>query len=676
MGRFLLVVLLGSGIVAGIAWYFNLNPGEPKRERPMPGPETTPPTELGNLLFPNAPPAIPEPVPSGPGKKQAAIPPIPAHLQVMDKVDIGPLVEGQILLIGEPVPDDVVALGGVAPFSAYPFRQARVTQGSKDLIVIYRRLQEGRQDLEPDQIVAMLDPAKALHEVAITKAKLEAAKFDYEAAFKVFKEAETRYDIKLKAPRGTYSAEEIREAKLGAEKFELEAEAKKKGITVAENELRQALTTLKQHYIRNTDKHSKIKTIYRNPGDPVKNLETIMHVLSTDYMTADGLVDVQYLSRLTLDMPVIVEPTKEEPFSYVPWRGHKGEINCVAVSKDAKPYFVSGSEDKTAYVWKEGQELPVRVLRHTDAVKAVACSPRGCPRNWCVTGCGDGSIYLWDLDSKDKEPVAFKEGGTEPINCLAFSPDGAYIAVGGDTGLKMWKTEGLEQLDYQLDHTTEGAITALSFTPQGKLVTASRDKMLRVWELYEKGAKLVGQPIIGRSGNVGQLDVSRNGRWMLFDQGKTLQLLSVNDLGRTVGILQNSSASTPFETLALFSPDASLILTAGAPEGRLQLWRCPTNQTRGYEVRQFVPDEKSQVTCAAFANDTYAISGNKNGAVYLWRIPTNDEVQKHRITDAKLTMIAPTVEAGTRQLRIGVKLRNDDHRRLVDGLPVTIVIEP
>jgi hypothetical protein len=132
--------------------------------------------------------------------------------------------------------------------------------------------------------------------------------------------------------------------------------------------------------------------------------------------------------------------------------------------------------------------------------------------------------------------------------------------------------------------------------------------------------------------------------------------------------------ATPFETLALFSPDASLILTAGAPEGRLQLWRCPTGQERGFEVRQFVTEEKAPVTCAAFAHDSFALSGTKTGLVYLWRIPTTEEVQNHRILGAKLTTLGQTVDPGTRQMRVGVRLRNDG--RLIDGRPVTIVIEP
>ncbi len=95
-----------------------------------------------------------------------------------------------------------------------------------------------------------------------------------------------------------------------------------------------------------------------------------------------------------------------------------------------------------------------------------------------------------------------------------------------------------------------------------------------------------------RSGSVGQLDVSSDGRWLLFDQGKALQIRSVAD-GGMINTLQNPGGVIPFETLAQFSPDASLLLTAGAPEGRLQLWQTPTESARGYEVRQFAPREQA-----------------------------------------------------------------------------------
>ncbi|HMF15944.1 MAG TPA: WD40 repeat domain-containing protein, partial [Gemmataceae bacterium] len=369
MGRFLLVLILGSAIVAGIAWGFDLLPKSERKEK-VPEPMSTPKIEFGNPLFPNAKQSVAEPVFNGTGKGLPTIV-IQAHLAVMDKSDAAPQVEGQILFVGEIVPDEAVALGGVAAFSADPFSNAKVNRGTGDLIVMYRRLLED-EPLRADQNVAMLDPAKAMQEAAIRKAKVKVAEFDYEAAYKVFKEADKRYDIALKLRREggpkVIGDEELREKQLGSEKFELEAQSKKEAIQVAINEERQALTVLRQHYVRNpTGKASKIKTIYHSRGDSVKNLEPIMTVFSTDNMMAEGMVDVQYRHRLMLDMPVIVEPTQQEPPHHI-FRGHTMEINGVAVSKGPRPLFVSVSDDKKAYVWQAGQDYPVRVLPHADAV--------------------------------------------------------------------------------------------------------------------------------------------------------------------------------------------------------------------------------------------------------------------------------------------------------------------
>jgi WD40 repeat protein len=167
---------------------------------------------------------------------------------------------------------------------------------------------------------------------------------------------------------------------------------------------------------------------------------------------------------------------------------------------------------------------------------------------------------------------------------------------------------------------------------------------------------------------------------MLFDRGRELQLLSVRD-GRSLCVLQNPAGMVPFETLALFSPDGSLMLTGGAAEGRLQLWRAPTPAARGFEVRQLVTEEKAPVTCAVFSpvplngSDAFAVSGDKEGRVYMWSIPSKDQVDKHRIRNVRLDVVGQAVDAGSRQLPVSVNLNNADGR-LVDGRPVTIVIEP
>jgi hypothetical protein len=111
----------------------------------------------------------------------------------------------------------------------------------------------------------------------------------------------------------------------------------------------------------------------------------------------------------------------------------------------------------------------------------------------------------------------------------------------------------------------------------------------------------------------------------------------------------------------------------------MQLWRAPAEAQRGFEVRQYVTDERAAVTCAAFApaaanGSQFAASGSKDGFVYLWPVPSKQEVDTHRILNVPVKLLAKNVEFGSGQVRLGVEVNNEEGR-LTPGRPVTIVFE-
>ncbi|MCI0639155.1 MAG: WD40 repeat domain-containing protein, partial [Gemmataceae bacterium] len=411
-----------------------------------------------------------------------------------------------------------------------------------------------------------------------------------------------------------------------------------------------------------------------------------MQLFSLDRLMAEALVDVQYMHRIKGDMRVTIEPSQETGEIWK-FPNHVAPITAVAVTKDPKePLIISASEDKTVCVWQRFSRQPLHEFVHAAPVRALAVTGRGAARNLLLTGCSDGSVRLYDLEAPEKKLVKeLKDAHREAITALAFSPDGKFFASGAaDGSIRIWDVEAGLGL-YEFDSAHQGMITALAITPQARLVSAARDNSLRVWALKEKGAV----PEIersGRSGNVPQLGVSQDGRWMLFDHGKILQIRAVDD-GKLVTTLQNPGGAIPFETLAVFSPDASLMLTAGAAQGRLQMWRAPNETERGYEIRQLVPPEGAAVTCAAFSpwaglssNASFAVSGTKEGLVYMWPVPTKEEVHTHPIRDVRVKVIQAGQDPSTRQVRIGVEVPNPvtalyPKGRLIPGRPVTIVIE-
>ncbi len=688
MRGFLFTIALSFGAGAGVVWYADLWP-----EFGLLGGEIAADAEdlltrvlkdPGPLLYP-ATPARPA-VNAALGQLKDPIV-IEGHNVILEKQDVPSKRAGQLLFIGEPLADGV-------PPPAGPANRAKMILDGKDVFVRYLRLEEGAR-VKEDQIVAMLDHSLALNDWMIKKAKIDAAHADHDAAQKTRMEAQARLDryeqLRLQG-KNFVTPEEYSGAVLARDRYRYEEVAKKAAITQAELEAEQALLIFKEHEIRNKIPGvSIIKTIQKHRGEAVKEQETVLQLYNISRLRAEGLIDIQYLDQLRQGMRVSLEPVEEQP----PLRmlaEHRGEITSMAVSGDGQnALIVSASMDGTLRVWSPTRGRSLRILYPPSSVVTVACSPDRGGQRWLLAGSASGRLFLWDLANNADQP-AWDSGMSErnphrdAVTALAFSPDGKWFATGGEDGtMALWRTEGGKLLyPFDAEHGVKdphaGAITALHFTPQCELVSAGRDNTLQVWKLHQHGTRPVGAPITGRVGRVASLGVSRDGQWGLLDMGKMLHVLSLPDR-RTHNVIQGVSA-TPFETLALFSPDASLILTGGLSEGRLQLWRAPTDGKRGFELRQFATAERSPVTCAAFAPDgSFAVSGTKDGYVYVWSVPDRSHVARHRLENLKLTLIERSLDVSTRQVRIGVNVENpiDEEYpagRLIPGRPVHIVIEP
>jgi WD40 repeat protein len=324
-------------------------------------------------------------------------------------------------------------------------------------------------------------------------------------------------------------------------------------------------------------------------------------------------------------------------------------------------------------------------LKHGVRVSVVACTPAAAGKNLCLAGCANGDIYVWDLNEAKLTKHIEKAHGEDPsITSLAFSPNGEFFASGASDGsIRLWKKDGAERYAFIPKHGVkqchENAVTALHFTKQCKLISAGNDKTLQVWHLKENGAAPDREALPHRGGGVEQLGVSPDGKWMLFDQDRTLKLYSV-ETGTLTHTLSLPVSSTPFLKLALFSPDSTLILTAGGPDRRLQLWRAPEGDTRGFEVRQFATNEHEPVACAAFSPaagrggpNSFAVSASGQ-KIHVWSIPTEKVVSEHRITNRQMTLKTHTLDPSTKQSRVGFEVANPGGR-FEAGRPVTIVIE-
>lgn len=685
MIRTIVALALGAGLFGLVAWQFELGPfatdTDPKTPSQIKQPAQP---KLGDFLYP------PSPFP-----KESALPlrrgdpvVIQATLSPMDKIDVSAKASGQLLLIGDLVPEGAVQAAGTAAFIAEPYYPVEIPLiGGRKMIQIYQRFYEG-SILGRDQMIGLVDPAKALSDIELKRARVQSAIAERDSAKALLKEYTIRFDREETLRRqGTGTAAEWGAAKASMDKAFADDITKAEGVKFSTIEEKLAILNYYFHEVRNPIlvNRSIIRTLYKKGHESVKELDPVAQVYSLDRLLAEGFLEIQYASRIREGALVSIEPTREsEPLKV--FAGHRGAVNAVAVTNIGPPLAVSASDDQTVCVWTQASKGPWVELRHGHKVLAVACSPAALKRNLILAGDDAGNITLWDLATKEsvfKNKEAYKDN--VPVTSLAFTPDGKFFATGSAAGvIKLWETEtGKEAWTLDAEHgapdSHSDAITSMHFTPQCRLISASRDNTVRVWAVYHGGAKLEYDPVAGRTGSIPGLGVSRDGRWMLFDQGKILQMRSVEE-GKMINFLKNPQGGSPFESVAIFSPEGTLMLTGGAADGRLQLFHAPQAGERGFEIRQFTPEERGRVTCANFApvgadgQSAFAVSGNKDGFVYLWPIPNKADVEGHRIPNVRVTLVSTNLDAGTRQIRVGVEVPNPTGQ-LLPGRPVTIVID-
>jgi WD40 repeat protein len=571
---------------------------------------------------------------------------------------------------------------GVLEFIGTEIKDGETVPEDQQIIVevgterkVYRKLNVGDQ-VKAGQLLGQLDNRLARDDLAIRKAKVTASEADFRAAEKTRDEAQERWNtaIKLRQTRAI-SEEDWRAARLGFDRYYAEAVSKEQGVELAKKELSQAHTQMAMHEIRSKI-NGEIKAFLRHRGEAVKNLETVFEVYNLEQLRVKAQVELQHLPELQTGMKVVIEPTyrrdPEQTFG-----GHQREVTSVAVSKNTKtPQIVSGSRDGTVRVWERTSMRERRVFRHPSSVEAVACTPPGAAANLCLAGVADGRAWLWDLDNPSDGPIRELKGQHRgAVTSVAFSTDGNLCATGGDlSDIHVWDT-ATGELRYRCSSPQRGAVTTLQFTPDGRLVS-SVDSTVRLWTFSADGARAETMTEGRSKASVSRLSVSPDGKRMLFEHDKELRLMSLPDW-RIEGALQNPTAAEGFTSKALFSPDGRLALavSGSSSEGRLQLWRLPTETTRGYALRHLVTgSERSQASCGAFAPDgSFIVTGNKEGQVFVWSMPTKEEVEQQLTADVKF--IGKSIDSSQRQVELWAELKNPDGR-LLPGDLVTIVVYP
>ena len=97
----------------------------------------------------------------------------------------------------------------------------------------------------------------------------------------------------------------------------------------------------------------------------------------------------------------------------------------------------TGGYDRVVRLWDADTGLPFgRWLRHSDAIVAMAFSPKFEDRRFLVTGCADGSLRVWDVESG--RMIGPPRWHNSPATAVVSPSGGQFWSAGPPSLLSGW----------------------------------------------------------------------------------------------------------------------------------------------------------------------------------------------------------------------------------------------
>ena len=216
-----------------------------------------------------------------------------------------------------------------------------------------------------------------------------------------------------------------------------------------------------------------------------------------------------------------------------------------------------------------------------------------------------------------------------PITVACFSPDGRWIATGGqDRKPRIWSGRDGTSMRPPLDHETE--ITALAFSHSGdELLSGGADGLVTRWIVPSGAAK--GEAL-RPGGMILSIEPSSDGRWILIATSKQVGLWDAETGLRASDWLHAANGAR-----ARFSLDegSALIQTPGG----VRVWRLPSKDR---------PPDQALIALAQWAANRHL---DESGAALPFHPDTLNQVQE---------VGRPTLERVVPAHVVHVRLRRTD----------------
>jgi WD40 repeat protein/tRNA A-37 threonylcarbamoyl transferase component Bud32 len=223
-----------------------------------------------------------------------------------------------------------------------------------------------------------------------------------------------------------------------------------------------------------------------------------------------------------------------------------------------------------------------------------------------------GELRIWDARTGD---VIVSWPLPPTYHCLAFSPDGGRLALGGTDGaVLLWDTKARQEVMRVLPHMQ--TVGSLAFSPDGRrLASASWDGTAKVLDAQTGETRTT---LVGHSGWVHAVAFHPDGKQVATaGEDRSVRIWNAES-GKETAVLRGHKS--PVYGVA-FSPDSKTLVSAGS-NGNIKLWELAS----GRAVQNLTGQAGAAMGVAFNPDGRYFAYGGGDGTVRVWDIDDGVEL--------------------------------------------------
>ena len=210
------------------------------------------------------------------------------------------------------------------------------------------------------------------------------------------------------------------------------------------------------------------------------------------------------------------------------------------------------------------------------------------------------------------------------MDCLAFRPDGKFMAVSGPEGIVRLYDLATLKSPSSMQHNE---ILCLAFSPNGKLLAAGDSKgNLRLWNVSSVSKPaLVGDWSGHRNGPVWSLAFAPDGE-TLASGGADHEIKLWNLSGGKQELKSTLSGHQHTIRSLAFSPDGKLLASAGFRDNTVKLWELPAGK-----VKHSLEMKGSAMAVAFSPDGKMLLTGDMAKFARVWKLDGDEPFESLRI---------------------------------------------